>query len=155
MPVDAHERARRLLDRSFAEALAPEEQRWLDRHTSSCVECSSYAELSRRTVQALGGFAFEVDPAAALRVQETVRLRSMRLASAEASARRSRAGAAIAIALTVAGSTAMWRAAAWAGQSLGAPEAAWQSVFVALWLLPSLLIDAALLARSGGGGQSV
>ena len=81
MQDESHPKARFLLDQAMVEALSLDEQRWLNRHTEECAECSRYGELSRRAIRALDCFAFELDPVAALRVENAIRSRANRLAS--------------------------------------------------------------------------
>ena len=83
MQPELHERARLLLDRGMTESIPAEKQRWLDHHLSECAECSRHAELNRRAIQALDSFAFDLDHAAALRVQEAVTRRAERMRSSE------------------------------------------------------------------------
>jgi len=137
---ELHERARLLLDRGMIESIPAEKQRWLDHHLSECAECSRHAELNRRAIQALDSFAFDLDHAAALRVQEAVTRRAERMRSTPLAVP-------LAIALTIAGSFVMWQAVAWVAGQLNLPNRAWQFSFVVFWILPSVLIDMLLLFR--------
>jgi len=138
---ELHERARQLLDRGMTESIPAEKQRWLDHHLSECAECSRHAELNRRAIQALDSFAFDLDHAAALRVQEAVTRRAERMRSSEPLA------VPLAIALTIAGSFVMWQAVTWLAGQRNLPSRAWQFSFVVFWILPSVLIDMVLLFR--------
>jgi len=138
---ELHERARLLLDRGMTEYIPVEKQRWLDHHLSECAECSRHAELNRRAIQALDSFAFDLDHAAALRVQEAVTRRAERMRSSEPLA------VPLAIALTIAGSLVMWQAVTWLAGQWNLPNRAWQFCFVVFWILPSVLIDMLLLFR--------
>jgi len=138
--TELHERARLLLDRGMMESIPAEKQRWLDHHLSECAECSRHAELNRRAIQALDSFAFDLDHAAALRVQEAVTRRAERMRSTPLAVP-------LAIALTIAGSFVMWQAVAWVAGQLNLPNRAWQFSFVVFWILPSVLIDMLLLFR--------
>lgn len=140
MQTELHERARLLLDRGMMESIPAEKQRWLDHHLSECAECSRHAELNRRAIQALDSFAFDLDHAAALRVQEAVTRRAERMRSTPLAVP-------LAIALTIAGSFVMWQAVAWVAGQLNLPNRAWQFSFVVFWILPSVLIDMLLLFR--------
>jgi hypothetical protein len=142
MQSELHERARSLLDRSLVEGIPAEEQRWLDSHIAHCAECTDYAELSGRAVRALDSFAFELDPEAALRVQEAVRARADQMAGANFAV-----GIPVAFALTMAGSLAMWGIAAWLAARWNVPAPAWHTAFATLWLLPSVVLDMLLLFR--------
>ena len=141
MQPELHERARLLLDRGMTESIPVEKQRWLDHHLSECAECSRHAELNRRAIQALDSFAFDLDHAAALRVQEAVTRRAERMRSSEPLA------VPLAIALTIAGSFVMWQAVTWLAGQRNLPSRAWQFSFVVFWILPSVLIDMVLLFR--------
>ena len=143
MSPDAHDRAMLLLD--AVEPLTPASQRWLDLHLAECAACAHYAELSRRASSALRAFAFEVDPAAALRVNAAVHARLEQ--------RRARAGVAAALALTVLGSAIAWQAVAWWAARVNVPAPVWQSAFTFFWILPSILLDAVLVFRPQGGAQ--
>jgi hypothetical protein len=138
--TELHERARLLLDRGMMESIPAEKQRWLDHHLSECAECSRHAELNRRAIQALDSFAFDLDHAAALRVQEAVTRRAERM-------RSTRLAVPLAIALTIAGSFVMWQAVAWLAGQRNLPNRAWQFSFIVFWILPSVLIDMLLLFR--------
>jgi len=145
MATESHDRARRLLD--GVESGSPADRRWLDEHLASCPECARHAELSERTAAALRAFAFEVDPAAALRVNAAVRAQVDRLVASELSERRVRKAAFAAIALTFAGSLAAWSAAGWCAREAHVSAAVWQPVLALFWIVPSLLLDGVLLLR--------
>jgi len=113
---ELHERARLLLDRSMMEFIPAEKQRWLDHHLSECAECSRHAELNRRAIQALDSFAFDLDHAAALRVQAAVTRRAVRMRSSEPLAVQ------LAIALTIAGSFVMWPGSHLVGRAMESAE---------------------------------
>ena len=83
MQFEPHARARFLVDQAMGEGISLDEQRWLNRHAGECAECSRYCELSRRAVRALDSVAFELDPVAALRVENAIRSRVERLALTE------------------------------------------------------------------------
>jgi predicted anti-sigma-YlaC factor YlaD len=136
MPLENHERARVLLHRSLVEGISPEDRHWLDGHVEQCAECSRYADLSARAVRALDWFAIELDPAAALRVENKVRNRAEQMRSAEAQEKSLWIGTAVAILLTFTGSAVAWRLAS----QWRLPSPVWQIVFAAFWLLPSLLL---------------
>jgi hypothetical protein len=129
-----------LLHRSLVEGISLEDRRWLDAHVGQCVECGRYADLSARAVRALGWFALELDPAAALRVENVVRSRAEGMRSAEAHARSLWIGTAVAIFLTFTGSAVTWRPVALLASQWNFPSRVSQIVFVAFWLLPSLLL---------------
>lgn len=140
MQPEVHERARTLLDRAMVEGISADERRWLDTHTAQCDACSQYAELSRRTIAALDSFAFPLDSAAALRVRETVQHRAAGMAAHGWAA-------SIATLLTLLGSAAMYVSAAWLARQWSLPNPDWQIAFAIFWLLPSLMLDVALLVR--------
>ena len=141
MPLENHERARFLLDRSLVEGISPEDRHWLDAHVGQCAECARYADLSARTVRALDWFALELDPAAALRVENVVRSRAEGMRSAEAHAKSLWIGTAVALLLTFTGSALTWRPLASLASQWNLPSREWQIVFAAFWLLPSLLLS--------------
>jgi len=148
MPLENHEKARFLLDRSLVEGISMEDRQWLDAHVGQCAECGEYADLSARAVRALDWFAIELDPAAALRVGNVVRRRAEEMRSAEAHARRLWIGTAVAIFLTMTGSAVMWRSLAWLASQWNVPSRVWQIGFAAFWLLPSLVLALLPVFRS-------
>jgi hypothetical protein len=148
MPSEPHARARLLIDQAMMEGISPDEQHWLNGHSDECAECSRYGELSRRAIRALDSFAFELDPAVALRVENAIRGRANRLASNELHRRRLFIGAVAAMLLTIAGSIAMWQPAAWLAGRWNLPGPAWKIGFAMLWLLPSILLGILPLFRT-------
>ena len=140
MPLESHEKARFLVHRSLVEGISLEERHWLEAHVAQCAECGRYADLSARAVRALDWFALELDPAAALRVENAVRSRADRMRSAEAHARSLWIGTAIAVFLTFTGSALTWRPLARLAAQWNLPSHIWQISFVAFWFLPSLLL---------------
>ncbi len=139
-----------------------EDRHWLDAHIGQCAECGRYADLSARAVRALDWFALELDPAAALRVENVVRSRAEGMRSAEAHAKSLWIGTAVAIFLTFTGSAVTWRPLAWLASQWNLPSPVWQIVFAAFWLLPSLLLALLPLFRrrllgedSDSNGQTV
>jgi hypothetical protein len=155
MPLENHEKARFLLHRALVEGISPEDQCWLDAHVGQCAECGRYADLSARAVRALDWFALELDPAAALRVENVVRSRAEEMRSAEAHAKRLWIGTAVAIFLTFTGSAVTWHTLAWLASQWNLPSRVWQIGFVAFWLLPSLMLALLpLFRRTLLGGHS-
>ena len=140
MPLEKHERARYLLHRALVEGISLEDRHWLDAHLEECAECGRYADLSARAVRALDWFALELDPAAALRVENIVRSRAGEMASAESRAKRLWIGTGVAILLTFTGSAATWRTLTSLASQWNLPSRVWQIVFAVFWLLPSLLL---------------
>ena len=162
MLLENHEKARSLLHRSLVEGISVEDQHWLDAHVGQCSECGRYADLSARAVRALDWFALELDPAAALRVENIVRSRVDGLRLAEAHAKSLWIGTAIALFLTIAGSAVAWRALASLAGQWNLPSPLTQIVFAVFWLLPSLLLAFLPLYRrrllgkdSDSNGQTV
>lgn len=140
MPLENHEKARFLLHRALVEEISLEDRRWLDAHVGQCAECGRYADLSGRAVRALDWFALELDPAAALRVENVVRSRAEEMRSAESHAKSLWIGTGVAIFLTFTGSAVTWHTLAWLASQWNLPSRVWQIVFMAFWLLPSLLL---------------
>ncbi len=153
MPLENHEKARFLLRRDVVEGISLEDRRWLDAHVGQCAECGRFADLSSRAVRALDWFALELDPAAALRIENVVRSRAEGMRSAEAHAKSIWIGTAVAIFLTLMGSAATWSPLAWLASQWNIPSRVWQTVFAAFWLLPSLLLALLPLFRRGLLGE--
>lgn len=152
MQNDPHARARTLLDR--AQAISKEDQRWLNAHTAECPACARHAELSTRALRAMDSLAFELDPAAAMRVQNAIRSRTHLLASAESECRTIWSAAALALFLTIAGSLVMWHPATWLAAQWHLPVPAWHAAFALCWLLPSALAALVPLFRNKLTGET-
>lgn len=148
MPLENHEKARFLLHRALVEGISLEDRRWLDAHVGQCAECGRYADLSARAVGALDWFALELDPAAALRVQNAVRNRAEEMRSAESQAKSLWTGTGVALFLTFTGSAVTWHTLAGLASQWNLPSRVWQIGFAAFWLLPSLLLALLPLFRS-------
>jgi hypothetical protein len=162
MPLENHEKARFLFHRALVEGISLEDRRWLDAHVGECAECGRYADLSARAVRALDWFALEVDPAAALRVENIVRSRAEEMRSAEARAKSLWIGTGVAIFLTCTGSAVTWRTLESLASQWNLPSRVWQIGFAAFWLLPSLLLALLPLFRrrllgelSDGKGRTI
>ncbi|MGD0367078.1 MAG: hypothetical protein ABSA94_06460 [Acidobacteriaceae bacterium] len=140
MPLENHEKARALLHRALVDRISLKDRRWLDAHVGQCPECGRYADLSARAVRALDGFAIELDPAAALRVENVVCRRAVEMRSAESHAKSLWIGTGVAIFLTFTGSALTWRTLAGLASQWNLPSRAWEIVFAGFWLLPSLLL---------------
>lgn len=147
MLLESHDRARALVDRAMLEGLTEEERQWLEVHLDQCAGCAHYLALSSRTVRALDAFAFDMDPAAAKRIQNVVRERAAQMPSIEPNPRRLWLATAAALLLTIVGSAAVWRSAEWLAVRWQLPAATWQAAFVVFWVLPSLLLAAVPLVR--------
>ena len=162
MPLESHEKARFLLQRSLVEEISLKDRRWLDAHVGQCDECGRYADLSARAVRALDWFALEVDPAAALRVEHIVRSRAEEMRAAESREKSLWIGTGVAIFLTFTGSAVTWRTLSSLASQWNLPSRVWQIAFAAFWLLPSLLLALLPLLRrrllgehSGSKGQTL
>ncbi len=140
MPLENHEKARFLFHRALVEGISLEDRRWLDAHVGQCAECGRYSNLSARAVRALDWFALELDPAAALRIENVVRSRAEEMRSAEAQAKNLWIGTAVALFLTITGSAVTWRSLAWLASQWNLPSRVWQILFAAFWLLPSFML---------------
>ncbi|HWC98567.1 MAG TPA: hypothetical protein VG456_17525 [Candidatus Sulfopaludibacter sp.] len=147
MPLEKHEKARLLLHRSLVEGISREDQQWLDAHVGECAECAGYADLAARAVGALDWFAIDLDPAAALRVENVVRSRAEEMKSAESQVKSVWIGTGVAIFLTFTGSAVAWHVLAGLASQWNLPSRAWQIGFAAFWLLPSLLLALVPLFR--------
>lgn len=152
MSPDKHDRARTIIDQAALDSVLPADQRWLDGHLRECGDCARYAELSERAVRALGAFSFDVDPAAALRIEQTVRVRAEQAAASPVERIRALAFP-IAAALTVAGSVVVWQLGNVLAAKLNVPPPAWHAVFVAFWVVPSAIVDGVLLLRGRVEGE--
>jgi predicted anti-sigma-YlaC factor YlaD len=145
MQADPHQFIRQLIDHSLAGATSSEEQQTLREHLPTCAHCSEYLEASNRTISALRGFSFEVDPGLDSRVLASLTHRAQQVEDRHLQRSRMWQGGIVALLLTVFGS--------FAATQLGARvAAAWHLSAVqlhlglaAFWIAPSLWICLLLL----------
>ena len=154
MSADLHARARALVDRDCTSEISQAEQSWLAEHLRNCDECNGYAELTARSIQALGSFSFSVDPGLMARTQEALSRRAEELEAERAKRNLYLRGFALASLLTVVGSLAAWPGWMWAADKMRI--APWQSQigFGLFWVLPSATIAMLLLVGIGLSGRS-
>jgi len=143
--MDVHEEARALIASCLAADAAPAERLRLAEHLAACPECRHEMELSRRSVRALGEIAFAAVPGLDGRVQAALARRSRALA--EQGARRKRLlGFVAALAMTVAGSLAVWKGAAGLPTARDLAPAGLAAIVAIFWALPSFAAAILLLA---------
>ncbi len=145
MMRDVHEQARKLI--VLGEDLSDAQQSWLQAHLQQCAVCRDYAEAAGRVVSALRSVPLAADSRLVRATQMRVRFHAARLRET-----RERmwlvgmacVGAGVSAALTA---PVLWRLFAWMGEWAGVSNAVWQAAFTLLWIAPTLLVAALLLAR--------
>jgi hypothetical protein len=151
MTMDVHEEARALIASCLPADTAdatPAERRRLADHLAACPACRREMELTERAVRALGEIELAAAPAFAGRVQAALARRSRELAE-EGGRRRGRLlGFAAAVAMTAAGSLAVWEGAAGLPIAQGLAPAGLAAAVAVFWALPSLAAATLLLASS-------
>ncbi len=146
--MDVHEEARALIASCLAADATPAERQRLAEHLAVCPECRREMELSRRSLRALGEIAFAASPELDGRVLAALARRSRELADEGARRRKRLLGFAAAVAMTVAGSLAVWKGAAGMPMASGLAPAGLAALVAVFWALPSLAAAILLLASS-------
>jgi anti-sigma factor RsiW len=147
MPMDLHDEARALIADCLAADAAPAERRRLAEHLAVCPECRREMELSERAVRAFGEFAFAAEPGLDGRVRAALARRSRELEGAGAQRRKRLWGFAAGLAMTAAGSFAVWGVAG-ATAARGLTPAGLAAAVAIFWALPSLAAALLLVAPS-------
>jgi len=140
---NAHQRARRLIDRERVEGLEPEERRWLVEHLRLCADCASRSASTEATMQALKSISVPVPPGLAASTSLRVREKAL-----EMKGRRTRKIALVTAcsgswAAGVASAPLVWKACEWLGTTLDLPRIVWVLGFLSWWLVPA--VSAALV----------
>ena len=71
MQTNRHQQAG-LIDKLLAGAITPQEESNLREHLRECSACQQYMDASRRAIEGLGGFSFEVNPNLNAQVQDAI-----------------------------------------------------------------------------------
>jgi len=146
--MDVHEGARALIASCLAADATPAERQRLAEHLAACPECRREMELSRRSVRALGEITFAAAPELDGRVRAALARRSRELAEEGARRRKRLLGFAAAVAMTAAGSLALWKGAAGMPMARDLAPAGFATIVAIFWALPSFAAALLLLASS-------
>jgi len=146
--MDVHEGARALIASCLAADATPAERQRLAEHLAACPECRREMELSRRSVCALGEITFAAAPELDGRVRAALARRSRELAEEGARRRKRLLGFAAAVAMTAAGSLALWKGAAGIPMARDLAPAGFAAIVAIFWALPSFAAALLLLASS-------
>jgi anti-sigma factor RsiW len=155
MNTDIHSRAWQLVLESRAGTIGQSERIWMEDHLLACAACRARANSVDEAIRSLRSVAVQLDPA----VVEVTRMR-VRARSREVGARRPpRLWLWLACALSWAwiaeSGTLLWRGFAWLAGRFGVPSPIWQMTFALWWVLPALVVAAALGLRSLQGADSI
>ena len=146
--MDVHEEARALIASCLAADATPAERQRLAEHLAACPECRREMELSRRSVRALGEIIFAAVPELDGRVRAALARRSRELAEEGARRRKRLLGFAAAVAMTAAGTLALWKGAAGMPMARDLAPAGLAAIVAIFWALPSFAAAILLLAPS-------
>lgn len=142
---NAHQRARRLIDRERVEGLEPEERHWLVEHLRSCADCSSRSASTEATLQALKSISVPLPHGLAASTSLCVREKARELKQ-----RRTRnltliAACAISWIAGIASAPLVWRLSEWLGNTLDLPRIVWVMGFLSWWLVPAAAVGLVIL----------
>lgn len=131
-----HERARGLIVE--ADASGPDSE-WLASHISGCPTCRAYAESMESAVTVLRRVSETPSPTLVRATQRSVRGVARNLADRESNRRMIIVSSLFAAAWGVAFQPLLWRLSGWLADYLSVPAPVWQTVFVAVWLVPGMI----------------
>lgn len=141
-----HTPARNLLMKSAVEGLTQAEAASLARHLGDCVECAEDARRLDEAVAALRTSAVSVDPALVERARRNLRLRAVDARRGKSSSRLLWAACTATWIWIICSAPFVWQAFAWAGRQIGSAPWVWAMGFGLWYLLPALVVGAALVA---------
>jgi len=151
MTLDPHEHARLLIALSGPEEVSNAEQSWLALHLESCAACREFAESARRAIGSLRAIPIVASASLVSSTQARVRQRARELARRQ---ERLRVIWVCCAAVTLCAATytmVLWQGFAWLSQQWGQPgllsKPAWEIGFVALGLMPAVVVGILLLAQ--------
>lgn len=138
VPDNAHQRARRLIDRERIEGLEPEERQWLMNHLRSCSDCSSISASTEATLEALKSISVPLPPGLAASTSLGVREEALKLKQRRARNLVLIAGCTVSWMAGIASAPLVWKACEWLGATLSLPRIVWQLGFFSWWLVPAV-----------------
>ncbi len=149
-----HIRAERLMIASRVEPMPASDRDWLDAHLENCSTCAARAMAFDAAIRSLRAVPVRIDPA----VIEATRLR-MQVRARQLRGRRYPSiwlypAVALSWAWIAACAPRLWRSFAWAAGRMDIPSPLWQMGFVLWWVVPALVVAAALSVRSLQGADA-
>ncbi len=143
-----HDRAIDLITRRGTEDLGAADLSWLEAHLEVCAECSIYAEAFDNTGRLLRTSAITASPALVANTQTRVRARATYLREQRSRTVLITISFCLGMCSSALSGSLWWRFGAWVAERLGwSPAIVEPGIFVA-WMLPAVLIAAAMLASS-------
>ncbi len=142
MREDAHERARRLIDRHAAEGVAAADQEWLESHLGCCAECAGWQAATASAVALFRGVSALPRPALVTETRRKVHERALELQRQTAIQRPLWIACGLSWLWMLLTTPYFWRAFAWLGAAAGVPAPVWQAAFLLAWFLPATIAGA-------------
>jgi predicted anti-sigma-YlaC factor YlaD len=151
---DAHQRARKLIALSGAEALSANElsdqqssNEWLAAHLETCASCRAFAENAAEAIHRLRAIPVAAGRSLVSTTQSRVRRRALEL-QRHRERLRLVAVSCTAVTLSALLSTfVLWRGFEWLGARAELAPSIWQVAFLVFCMMPALLAAVLLLAR--------
>ncbi len=143
MQTNRHQQAG-LIDKLLTGAITAPEEKNLRDHLRDCAVCQEYMDTSRRTIEGLSGFSFEVNPNLNAQMQGAIteRVRQWEMQHAK---HRSLKTFAAALVLTVVGSLLAWSFTGPLADKLNITINQLQMGLLFFWVGPSLLLSFLIL----------
>ena len=143
MQTNRHEQTA-LIDKLFAGAITPQEERSLREHLRECTACQQQMDASQRTIAGLSGFWFEVNPNLSAQVHNAITQRVRELEIQHGKYRSLKTFTA-ALTFTVIGSLLAWSFTGPLAGSLNLTTSQLQLGWLFFWVAPSLLFSLLIL----------
>ena len=140
MPCDRHELFRQSIDRLLVGECPADEEQALHLHLQSCGECQRSLAGSRRVIDSLQAFAFDVDPALERKVLAAMGARAAQLEAKPLGSPRVLPMFLVAVVLTMVGSLLELQFGTLVATLLDIEGAQARRALLDLWIVPSTLV---------------
>jgi len=151
---DAHQRARKLIALSGAEALSANElsdqqssNAWLGAHLETCASCRAFAENAAETIHGLRAIPIAAGRSLVSTTQMRVRHRALELQRHRERMWLVFVSCTVVTVFALISTIALWRGFEWLGARAQLASSVWQVAFLVFCVLPALIAGIALLAK--------
>jgi anti-sigma factor RsiW len=155
MKRDAHKVASRLILVARIGIIHERERIWLEDHLSGCPNCAAKEGEADDTIRALRSIPVALDPALVKITRVRVQQRAAELRAQRVQQFWLWLGCILSWAWIAESAPLLWRGFSWAALKTGMPSPLWQMAFALWWVMPALVVAAALSYRSLQGADSV
>ena len=147
MSEDVHQRAERLISASKVEGISAADREWLDTHLQSCGRCAQRAAALEQVVATLRSVSIPPRPTVVESTRRRVHARALELREHHSRMRALWMSCALSWMLGAVSAPLLWRGLEWVGQRMALPQPVQMVAFVFWWIVPAVLVAAALTWR--------